>query len=95
MTEDLGHNGTVEQMSPDELQTYLAARYQDYVGSGRFTEDQAVAKVNVESSDFDSEGAWICYCSCYWRGNNPYPNRAGALSSLTKHYEQVGVSSGG
>lgn len=90
---DTSHNGVVEQMTQEDLQGYLAARFQDHQASGRYASDQeCIDRVNEESEMFDAEGAWLAYCSCGWRGNNPYPSRESAVSSLTKHYEQVGAA---
>lgn len=108
--EDVRHNGQVEQMSMQELAGYLAARFNDWVNSGRFTvhpssDDEAdveaardatdevvKSKVNEEAETFDAEGAWLAYCTCGWCGNNPYPSRESAVSSLTYHYKSVGAA---
>lgn len=110
MTSEVRHNGTVEQMTMQELAGYLSARYQDWLASGRYTvepdsdDPEAVqlaadqtheaikAKVNEEAAMFDAEGAWLAYCTCGWRGNNPYPSRESAVSSLTYHYVSVGAA---
>ena len=86
----VAHNGHVTKMTVEDLQGYLAARYQDHLASGRFADDDAViAKVNEEAATFDGKDAFLAYCECGWHGNNPYPTRAGAKSSLTKHYQQT------
>ncbi len=63
-------------------------------GDGRVTfsvdDDAVVAKVNEELADYETP--FNASCSCGWLGNNPYPHRDGAVSSLTAHYKAVGVS---
>lgn len=87
---DRGHNGDVTRATRDDVQAYLADRFHEHTASGRHSADDVVAKVNVEAEMFD-KGAWNATCSCGWAGNNPYPSRESAVSSLTKHYQRLGV----
>lgn len=90
---ETAHNGHVEPMTTEEFAGYLAARFHDWSASGRFADEEAVkTKVNEEAETFDADGAWLAYCTCGWCGNNPYPSRASAVSSLTYHYRSVGVA---
>lgn len=85
---------------------YFQARFQEHASSGRFLKlddngdlvrpvepdtDACVAKVNEEMETYP-DPHWAA-CSCGWEGNNPYPDRSSAVSSLDKHYVQVGVKS--
>jgi hypothetical protein len=97
---EVGHNGTVEKMTTEELQGYAAARYEGHLASGRYGDPDAedfdpqpcIDKVNVELSVYDEAPAHLAYCSCGWRGNNPHPGRASAVGALTFHYLSVGVA---
>lgn len=80
----------VNQITMEELQAYYSARVAEWVASGRFPDmDAVVAKCNEELSAFDEHGAWNAKCACGWEGNNPYPSKESAVSSLEGHYEGV------
>lgn len=94
----------IKQMSNDEVMAYYSARVAEWVASGRFpvsvNEDgtvdapEVIAKVNEELATFDAEGAWSAKCGCGWQGNDPYPSKASAVSSLEAHYESVRRANG-
>ncbi len=79
-------------MSMEELQGYLQARADDHTqGLAHTFETEEdlhagiIKLVNEEAATFDEVGAWYCYCSCGWRGNNPYPGQDGALQGVEEH----------
>lgn len=79
----------VRQITLEDLQAYYALRVSEWVASGRFPDMEAVVnKCNEELAAFDA-GAWEVKCACGWSGNNPYPSKEDAVSSLEAHYEGV------
>ncbi len=48
-------------------------------------DEEAIRLVNEELEDFDHVGAWLVYCSCGWKGNNPYPGQTAALGGEEEH----------
>lgn len=77
------HVTTVAQLTMQELQGYAQARHAEHrIG---LPEDEAVRQVNEELADFDGVGAWLAYCSCGWKGNNPYPGEEAAQGGVKEH----------
>lgn len=85
------HNGDVSPATGEQVRLYFQDRLQEHLASGRFPDqDDALAKVNEEMASYPGEAFWAT-CSCGWAGNNPYPDRESAVSSLDKHYRSAGV----
>lgn len=82
-------------VTPSDIAAYQTARVAEHVSTGRFSDEEAVAKVVAEieayAESVDVFDPHDSRCACGWAGNNPYPDKASAVEALEYHYATVQV----